>query len=214
MKRWTTAIGAMLFLWSSFCFAQNKDSLWLGYNNKSQPDTVRLKALYDLANSYLDNNPYTSIVFAQLELQLAEKTNQTKYKAKALNLIGVLHKNKGLYPSALNYFLGALKLFEEVNDKRGIGNCYANLGNVYYEQKQYTKALLYYKKSLKARQDVGDKKRIASSYGDLGNVYSGMSDYESALKYHNIALKIRQEIGDKQGQGYCYNNMGVVYKRK
>ncbi|HTA63023.1 MAG TPA: tetratricopeptide repeat protein [Bacteroidia bacterium] len=214
MKKSLIIFSFILFLFPSFCSAQNKDSLWAIYNNKSQADTTRLIALYSLANSYLDNNPYTSIVFAQLELQLAEKTNQPKYKGKALNLIGVLHKNKGLYPSALDYFLKALNIFESIKDNRGRGNCYANIGNVYYEQTQFTKALLYYKKSLKARQDAGDKNRIASSYGDLGNVYSGMADFETALKYHNIALKIRQEMGDKQGEGYCYNNIGVVYKNK
>ncbi|HXU27652.1 MAG TPA: hypothetical protein VN698_10500, partial [Bacteroidia bacterium] len=102
MKKSLLFFCSAFLLLSSFCFSQNKDSLWLVYNNKSKADTVRLKALYDLANSYLNNNPYTAIVFAQLELQLAEKTNQQKYQAKALNLIGVLHKNKGLYPSALD----------------------------------------------------------------------------------------------------------------
>jgi len=214
MKRLSIILGTTFLLLNTFCFSQNKDSLWLVYNNKSNADTTRLKALYDLANGYLDNNPYTAIVFAQLELQLAEKTNQPKYKAKALNLIGVLHKNKGLYPLALDYFLKALKIFEEIKNNRGIGNCYANMGNIYAEQKEFTKALQFYKKALKARQDAEDKNRIASSYGDLGNVYSAMSDYETALKYHNIALKIRQEMGDKQGEAYCYNNIGVVYKNK
>ena len=214
MKKSLVILCALCLLSSSFCFSQNKDSLWLVYNNKSQTDTTRLKALYTLANSYLDNNPYTAIVFAQLELQLAEKTNQPKYKAKALNLIGVLHKNKGLYPLALDYFLKALKIFEEIKDNRGIGNCYANMGNIYAEQKEFAKALQFYKRSLKARQDEKDENRIASSFGDLGNVYSAMADYEHALKYHNIALKIREEMGDKQGEAYCYNNIGVVYKNQ
>jgi two-component sensor histidine kinase len=214
MKKSLIVFGALCLLLNSFCFAQNKDSLWAVYNNKAETDTTRLKALYDLANSYLNDNPYTSIVFAQLELQLAEKTNQIKYKAKALNLIGVLHKNKGLYPSALDYFLKALTIFQEIKNNKGIGNCYANMGNIYAEQKEFAKALLFYKKSLKARQDAGDKNRIASSYGDLGNLYSAQADFESALKYHNIALKIRQQMGDKQGEGYCYNNIGVVYKNK
>src|ERR1700740_3057637 len=87
MKKLSIIFSSAFLLLTSFCFSQNKDSLWLVYNKKSNADTVRLKALYDLANSYLDNNPYTAIVFAQLELQLAEKTNQAKYQAKALNLI-------------------------------------------------------------------------------------------------------------------------------
>ena len=203
-------------LYNSACFAQvsnpKTDSLWAIYNNKAEADTNRLKALYDIANNNLGTSPYTAIVFAQLELQLAEKTNQVKYKGKALNLIGVLYKNKGLYPTSLEYFLKALNIFEEIGYKKGMGNCYANIGDIYYNQTEYPKALLFYKKSLKARQDAGDKKPIASSYGNLGNVYADQSDFESALKYHFIALKIREEIGDKQGIAYCYNNIGVVYK--
>ena len=216
-KHFFTICLALLLLYSG-CFAQvsntKTDSLWAIYHNKTQSDTNRLKALYDIANSNLVTNPYTAIALAQQELQFAEKTNQVKYKAKALNLIGVLHKNKGLYPDALDYFIKALNIFEEIKNKKGMGNCYANMGDVYYNQTEYAKALVFYKKALKARQDVGNKNAVASSYGDLGNLYSSLSDYESALKYHLIALKIREEMGDIQGMAYCYNNIGIVYKNQ
>ena len=62
-----------VFLVVGFCFsrAQNLDSLWQVYNNKTQADTNRLKALQTLIRNYSGNNPDTAIVLAQQEEKLA-----------------------------------------------------------------------------------------------------------------------------------------------
>ena len=74
MKRYFL-FNTVCLLLSSFCFSQNKDSLWAIYRNTAEADTNRLKAINEIANLYRDNNPYTAIVLAQQELQLAEKTH-------------------------------------------------------------------------------------------------------------------------------------------
>ncbi len=61
-----------------FSFSQNKklDSLWSVYTNKTQADTNRLKAIYDIARSYMGNNPDTAIVLEKQQLLLAQKAKQ------------------------------------------------------------------------------------------------------------------------------------------
>ena len=121
----TTTIIFLLLCY--FAVAQNKknDSLWAVYNSKTQPDTNRLKAINTIAWSYSRNNPDTAIILAEQELKLANTIHSEKGKrwaAKAFSTIGASFINKSNYPYALEYFLKALKLFEETNNKKGSGS--------------------------------------------------------------------------------------------
>lgn len=194
--------------------AQNFDSLWKVYTNKKEADTNRLKAIYDIAWSYIYSNPDTAIILGQEQLQLAQKSNQKKYEGIALKTIGVSYLNKDNAQIALEYLLKALKINEEIGDKQGIGSCSNNIGAVYQYQSNYTKALAYYLKCLKISEERGDKTWIGASYGNIGLVYSNQHDYKNALDFHFKALKISQEIGNAQAVGTCYNNIGIVYISK
>jgi len=194
--------------------AQNFDSLWKVYTNKKEADTNRLKAIYDIAWSYIYSNPDTAIILGQEQLQLAQKSNQKKYEGIALKTIGVSYLNKDNAQIALEYLLKALKINEEIGDKQGIGSCSNNIGAVYQYQSNYTKALAYYLKCLKISEERGDKTWIGASYSNIGLVYSNQHDYKNALDFHFKALKISQEIGNAQAVGTCYNNIGIVYISK
>jgi len=99
--------------------AENIDSLWTIYNNKTQADTNRLKAIQAIAWGYRSNKPDTAIILAEQELTLAQASKQKKYEAKALNTMGLAFMNKSSYPKAIDYFLKALKINEEIKDKKG-----------------------------------------------------------------------------------------------
>ncbi|MEO8760452.1 MAG: tetratricopeptide repeat protein [Bacteroidia bacterium] len=201
----------IILLLHSFCFSQNKDSLWTVYNNASQADTNRLKALYDISWAYIYSNPDTAIILSEQQLQLAQRTKQRKYEGIALKTIGVSFLNKDNSQKALEYLLQALKINEELGDKQGIGSCSNNIGAVYQYQSNFTKALEYYLKSLKISEERGDKQWIAACYSNIGLIYDNQGDYTKALSFHFRALKIREELGDKQGIGTCYNNIGIIY---
>ncbi len=192
-------------------YAQNLDSLWKAYNNTTQPDTNRLKAIDDIAWSYNSNNPDTAIVLANEELKLAQVTKQRKYEAKALNTIGVCYQNQGNYPEALKNDFASLKIFEELKDKKGISMSYNNIGIIYKGQGNYAEALKYYFASLKIKEEIKDKRGIAVSYITIGSVYYLQDNYPEALKNLLASLKIMEEIKDKWGLAMSYINIGVIY---
>ncbi|MHB8260520.1 MAG: tetratricopeptide repeat protein [Bacteroidia bacterium] len=193
--------------------SQNKklDSLCKVYNNKSQADTNRLKAIHAIAWFYRSNNPDTAIVLAEKELQLAIKAKSKKYQASAYTIMCLSLKNKGNYPKALEYILKALPLFEEIGNKQGIGDCYSSIGTVYYYQSNYPKVLEYYLKALKIYEEIGNKRGTSNCYGNIGAVYKEQTNYPKALDYYSKGLKIYEEIGDKKGTGNCYSNLGGMY---
>ena len=203
-------------------FSQNIDSLWRISNNIKQADTSRLKAMHAIANIYRDNKPDSCIILAELELTLATSLSEIKgqikegkkYQSKAFNIMGVAFRNKGDYPKAIEYYLKAIKLREEIGDKNGVGMSYTNIGVVYHYQANYPQALSYYLKALKLKEEVGDKEGIGACYIAIGIVYKEQKNFSKALDYYFKAIKLQEGIGDKSGIGACYSNVGVIYKEQ
>ena len=200
-----------LVIYTSISVAQNIDSLWRVYTSKSEADTSRLNAIQAIVWGYRSNKPDTAIILAEQELKLAQTSKQTKYEAKALNTMGVAFMNKGNYPQAINCYLKALKINEDIKDKQGIGLCYVNIGLIYYYQSNFKNALEYYFKALKTREEVGNKKDIGACYGNIGIVYQQQANFPKALEYFLKALEKFEETGSKQGIGGCYANIAIVY---
>jgi tetratricopeptide (TPR) repeat protein len=161
-------------------FAQNTDSLFKVYNDKTQADTNRLNAMQVIASSLSGNNPDTAIMLAEQEVKLANSLQDEKGKkwvAKAFNTIGIAFNNKGNYPKAIEYYLKTLKLKEEIGDKRGIGACYGNIGIVYKNQSNYPKALEYLLKTLKIMEEIKNKQGEGLCYNNIGIVYKEEFNY-------------------------------------
>src|ERR1700741_2477037 len=110
MKRFLLFI--LLIIGCGFCFAQNIDSLWVVYNNRSEADTNRLKAIDAIVLIYINSNPDTAIILAEQQLDLAKKTKQKKHEGKALKAIGTAYMFKGDYLKSLEYYFECLKVHE------------------------------------------------------------------------------------------------------
>jgi two-component system NarL family sensor kinase len=214
MKKIYLGLLFVLLLKTGLCQNQKIDSLRVVYNNKTKPDSVRLKALHAIVWSYCYTNPDSANILVKQELQFAQKTNQKKWQANAFNLMGILLMNTGTYPQALDYYFKAAKLFEESGVKKGIGNCYNNIGLIYLYQSDYIKALDYYLKALKIREEIKDTNGIAYCYNNIGIVYRKQASYNKAFEYYTKGLKLNEEIGDKRGVATCYNNIGLTYQDK
>ena len=79
-----------LFLFMGYSStSQLNDSLWSIWNDNTQHDTVRLKAIEVIANNYLKTHPDSAFYFAQLQYELAESIGNKKQMSSALNTQGV-----------------------------------------------------------------------------------------------------------------------------
>ena len=214
---------ANLFLFLSILFiqldiaAQNEklDSLWNIYNNKTEADSNRIKALYAIAWGHSSNNPDTAILLSEELLEFGKTLpaiNEKKWASKAFNTIAVSYLNKSNYTKALEYNLKGLKINEELGSKKNIANSYYNIGNVYATQAINPKALEYFLKSLKIREEINDEKGKGNCYRNIGSIYMIQLDYTKALEYQLKALKMSEVILDKKGIGQCYSNIGNIYQ--
>lgn len=165
MKK-TSQVTAIIFIYLNlFSYSQNLDSIINIFKNDKLNDTIRLNAIHSIAKNYILFNPDSSIVFAKQELKLAKESDHKKYQAKAYNLIGIAFNTKNNYPAAIDNYIKALNIYENINYKTGIGYCYTNIGVVYNSQKNYQKAIEYFFKALRLARESHDLNAEAGCLG-------------------------------------------------
>ncbi len=183
----------------------NLDSLWSIWNNSTQADTNRLKAINLIIwEGYLFSQPDSAFYFAQLEYDFAESVNNKKYIADALNIQACTFHIKGNYKKALDYYMKKLIISQEIENELYIADTYNNIGLVYMEIGEYNKALENYNKSEIYYRENSKEERLASCLSNIGIIYSLKGDVKTALDYLKRSLEIMKKLVMKEVKGkYC-----------
>lgn len=210
MKKWSTLL---IILISHVAFGQvNIDSLLTIWNDTTQPDTIRLKAIDDLAwDGYLYSQPDSAFYYAELQYNFAKEKGLKKQMSQAINTQGVSYHLRGEYSLAIDYLFQGIKIDEELGDKRGMASSFCNIGNIYQQQGDYTQALDFNLRGLNICEEIGDIARVAIALNNIGIIYSNQGNYIQAIDHYTRSLKIQEEIGDKQGVAAALTNIGVIY---
>ena len=102
----------------------------------------------------------------------------------------------------------ALEIYEEQNDKDGIGRAYIEYATHYWKKDDLETAVEYDKKSLALYEELGDLEGVAINLCGIGIYYSDiLKDYEGALAKYERAQNIFEENGYKRHMPYSLNNM-------
>ena len=118
-----------LFLSTLTLPAQNLDSLRRVAEDPSQPDTDRLRAMYDLADAYARKNPDSLIYFARQQYQLARAIDDLAAQGRALQMLGIWHLNRGEYEAAEDSLRVGLALSEQSGDRAAVARSIDYLRN-------------------------------------------------------------------------------------
>ncbi len=196
------------------CFSQSsKDSLRQIWLNEKEPDSSRFKALHDMIFSeYMYSMPDSAYYYSdQGEIYARQKSNKDNI-ARFLNLKGISHDVRGNFDKAIDNYNKSLAIWEEANDKKGVGNILSNIAIVYRQQGKYDKAIEYFKKSLEIKEATNDEKGIRYVYNGLGNTYMNQGDYKNSIVYLTKFLRLCEQAGDEKRAAIASMNVGLVYK--
>ncbi|OFY62846.1 MAG: hypothetical protein A3H98_09765 [Bacteroidetes bacterium RIFCSPLOWO2_02_FULL_36_8] len=187
-------------------------------------DTARINLLNQLTSELTNTGNYEqALEYANEALILCDKLlsvkNNQSYiinnkKATVYNKIGIIHKYKGEYKMAIDFFFKSLTIYKELGDKQGISMSYQNIGVIHAERGNYEKGIEFFLKSLNIKEILNDKKGISNSYLSIGLILSDKGEYDKALKFYFKALSVKEELVDKRGIADSYNNIGNVYNHK
>ena len=167
-------------------------------NNKQ----VESKAnnIIGLAKFYLAQYD-SAVVYQERALRLAKNFNLKKEEADALRQIGVISWYNGKLDSALNYFyLPALKLYRESNDKIGEAITLNDIGLLYFDKKNWYKEYPYHLQAYKIQKQINDLIGLADTYyflADVPNFNRTIQNYKYNFltKSYNLSSKIGYKWG-------------------
>jgi len=174
-------------------------------------DTIKIKTLIQLSNTYTNFNPDSAIIFANQALVLCEKADRSQEKGSAYNCLGNSYADLSEYDKALEYHLRSLKIREDLGNKRGMAGSFNNIGMIYRSKGDNNKALEYYFKALKINEEIDNKAWIAINYHNIAAVYGDFGQKEKEVEFLLKSMKIREEINDRYNLAASYHNVGNFY---
>lgn len=193
-------------------FAQvNIDSLSSVWQDTSLSNTIRLKAINDIAREYGQRKPDSAFYFAQLQYDLAKNTGHLLWQARALDTQSYSFQMKGDLKQAQDLIGRSLKLYEELGDENGIARSQNITGTLLLYAGDYEKAIAHYLKSIIIYEEQEDKDGLSSSYTSLGTAYSQQGNYIQALHYLNRGRRLSEELGNKRSVLASLNTIGFIY---
>lgn len=193
--------------------AQNKaDSLLNIWENKQLSDTVRLKAVKQLAwECYAFTNTDTATIYARAGYEFAVQKKNKKYMSVMLNTLGSISAVKGEFYQAIDMYTSALKIQIELKDYYGVSKTYNNIGYIYRNQGKFAEALEYQLKSIQLQEKYKYMDFRITTLINIGITYQEFNDYQLALKYYLKALKLAEASEDLVQVADIQNNIGLIY---
>jgi serine phosphatase RsbU (regulator of sigma subunit)/Tfp pilus assembly protein PilF len=189
--------------------AKNADSLELKL--KSLTDTSKANVLLQLADYYLDIDSAKCWKYLNELNDFSVKYNQSHYKAKYHQTVGIFFKKRGNLNEAIEAFQEAAKILKEENKLNELGGIYNNIGATYTDKGEYQISVEYLIKALRIYDYEKNDYLKAKLLLNIGLVFYYQKNYKLALDYYYQSLKLREKINDKRGTALIYNNLGIVY---
>ncbi len=118
------------------------------------------------------------------------------------------------YDKALSYYKKEVNYFESSRDKKGVAECYHQIGKVYGRIGDYDKALMHLEKSREIKEEMNDLKGISYILQDIGIIYQHRGNYEKSLDYFQRSLKIKEDIGDMKALTSSLHHLGILHMDK
>jgi tetratricopeptide (TPR) repeat protein len=195
------------------------DSL-LAVAKKAKVDSLKANTLNKLANrtffySLLNGTRGFEApeYYATMALETAKKINSKREMGEAFYSLGVISAEKSNYSEALKNFFVALKLTEDLKDKKRALNQHLSIGKVYMDIGNYSDALKHYLTTLNQAKEIGEKgPPLFNAYRYAGIIYHKLGNYEEALKFFFAGHKAAEAANVANALSIFYRYIGNVYK--
>ncbi len=114
------------------------------------------------------------------------------------NNIGNVYFGQAIYDQAIEYYLKALKIKEELGDKYGISMAYNNIAAINIKLKKYNEAIEYALKGLNIAKEIETLLLQSDGYEVLYIAYDSLHNYKKAYEYHVLFKQINDSIFNEE----------------
>ena len=132
----------------------------------------------------------------------------------ALNGIAASNWQLGNFGDALDQFLRAKLIAQELMNPDLESASINGIANVYISQGKYEKALSEMDNALELRRKMMDPSGVAIILNNKGLINRFLEHNDLALQFYGEALDIQRELNDQIGQATTLNNIGIIYQEQ
>jgi len=147
-------------------------------------------------------------------IYIANNANDQRMLASLYNMMGNVMKEKNDYKEAVDYYLKATEIFEQLQDYDGLAQSLSNVGNLQNLMGDYDKALAYAQQSLTIAEKINKQPSIAYSNRLLGRIYRKQQKFDEALAVYQKAIEVYEMLGAKRDVSETLTSMGNIYYEK
>lgn len=164
------------------------------------------------AEYYYYNNDYKNAsAYALKNLDIAEKKNDDKLRAKTYNNLAAVYNHFGNYRQAIDYALKCLELSEKTKDSASFPIRNLTASNTYYNLKQYEKAILYSKKAVEYGGKFDNTYAMMMGLNNMASAYTDLHKIDSGIYFYTKQLDIAQKEEDIVNTTYALINLSNNY---
>ncbi len=158
-------------------------------------------------------DPDSTRFYFQQALAARQSADDRQLVGNSYNDLGsVSHHFFEEYSAALDYFLKAESIRQEIGDDVGLGKTLVNTGNTYGMLGDRDRALAYFERAAEINGSVGNMDLAAAAWTNAGVVLKDRGQYTEALGRLEKALLISETSGNVSRMTAALNWIGVVYR--
>ncbi len=166
---------------------------------------------FSLASEFYTIGEYQKSYTLFMEvLKNAERNSKKELIADVSKQIGDVHRSLKNEDKAIEYYKKSLKLYKELNLRRGEASASNGLGILYSDQKNPQKALEFYRQTLQICKEINLESGISATLNNIGYELFVLLDYDSAYNYYEEALKLKEKLDNPSSMSATLVNMGQV----
>lgn len=174
-------------------------------------DTIKVNLLNQIAYLVYQKDSGKAQNYATQAGELSDKLSFLKGKAESYWVVGTSILYSKSDKLALDYFLKALKIAEEIDNKPKIAKYIIGCGMIYKSLGNNSAAIECYEKAIKIAEKFNDKSLLATALTNISIVYSSEGKVDKALEGYQKVLDIPGTSVKKINIARVLNNMGAIY---
>lgn len=156
-------------------------------------------------------NPGAALLQGEQALHLATVAGVPVAAGAAHLAMGEAYQAQRQYEPALQQFVRALRLYQQLHDEHGRAHALRLLGRAQHLQGDTGHAHDTYRQALRLTLDLRDPQSTALIYSNLGELYGDGGAWRRALRSHEQAYAEWKQAGNRAGQAQALNAIGLAH---
>ena len=188
--------------------AQNQqtiDSLLLEIKNAN--DTTEINLNIKIAEFYINNEPDSTLIYANIALEKAKSINFENGLSKAYQILGDYYNNIGEFNLSDENYDKALIIYEKLENKNNIALIYISKAGLKIIYNNFLEAFSLLNKA----KILGNEQTISYCNYSLAFIYSMIENYEKSMQHILLSLKFYEAQKDNFQIAHCNNLIGDIY---